>query len=259
MALRELAPPARAGDLGAAAPRLEHGAVAPRIERPVLVHDKQAAQAALTSLLAWGITVAPAAFARTSPVTARVTAVAAVAAGVVGALLAGARPRLGRALGVTAFLTLMTVTWLLAPAAIHPDRLDPIHASLGSVALALYAFSWRAPRPGPHAAHSEGRELSLEARARLPRSVVPVAALSIVAAFTCVELAWRTREVERALLAQAAALVCATTLVSAGTIIALRRGAAVPSGRRGLPAPAWRALLGLAAILLGGAAAWLAR
>jgi hypothetical protein len=260
VASRELAPAAQPSALSAASARLDDELLAPRIELLALIRDKQAAQAALTSLLAWGITVAPAAFARTSPLAARATAVAAVAAGVAGALLVAARPRIGRALGVTAFLTLTTATWLLAPAALHPDRLDPIHASLGSVALALYAFSWRAPRPRLRSAHADGRQPSLEARARLPRSVVPVAALSIGAALLCMTLAWRTRELERALLAQATALLCATALISAGTVIALRHDAPRASGSRRLSAPAWRALLAFGGVLLVGTVLlWFAR
>lgn len=227
-----------------------------------LALSKQTAQAALTALLAWSITVAPAAFARASSPLARVVAVVAIVAGVAGPLLVVVRPRLARGLGLTAFLTLATLTWLLASMSLHPDRLDPIRASLGSLAWGLFALSWRAPRPQPYPTHpmrAEASEPPLEARARLPRSVVPIAALSAVAALSCVVLAWRTREVERALLAQATALVCATALASAGTLIALqRRGARLPAVR-GLQGSFWRALAALIVVAVGAAIVWAAR
>jgi hypothetical protein len=264
VALRELSSAAEARNLGRDAASGAFDDREPRVRAGLssLALSKQPAQAALTALLAWSMTVAPAAFARASSSPARVAAVVAIVAGIAGPLLVVARPRLARGLGLTAFLTLATVTWLLASVSLHPDRLDPVRASLGSLAWGLFALSWRAPRPQSHPTHprpTEASEPLLEARARLPRSVLPIAALSVVAALTCVVLAWRTREVERALLAQAVALVCATALASAGTLVALqRRGARLPAAR-GLQASFWRALAALVVLAVGAAIVWAVR
>lgn len=201
---------------------------------------RRALQNSLTALLAWGITVAPVIAAGGSAL-AWATAGLALAAGLAGPWLVERRPLVGRHLGLSAFLGLTTGTWLLAPLAIQPSRLDPTRALLGSLAWGLFALSWRAPRPPLAAAPPPSTPL--EPRRELPAGAMAIMAVGCVAALGCVGLAFYAREPERALFAQVASLGAASALVTVAALVATRRGTS-PARR------AWSPLLSTLALLV---------
>lgn len=173
--------------------------------------------------IAWAMTVAPAAF-RGPWLLARATAALALAAGLLGPILAKRRRDVGRHLGISACLALCVVTWLLAAPALHPARLDPIRAALGAVAWGVFALSWSdpwAPRSRPA---SDAHASSLQARAGLPALALPIASTGVAASLALLVLAWRVRDPERALLAQAVALACAIAVIGASAVVATARG-----------------------------------
>ncbi|HSO00236.1 MAG TPA: hypothetical protein VLS89_18215, partial [Candidatus Nanopelagicales bacterium] len=193
------------------------------------LRETRTLQAMLASLVAWAITVAPAAFSRGSPPEARVVAVLALPCGLAAPPLALARRRLGRHLGITVFLALVTLTWLLASPAIQPLRLDPIRAGIGAVAWGVFALSWRDRWPTGVPQEPEPDAPTLQARSHLPPFATAIAALSAVSALALLFLAWRVREADRALLAQAVAVACAVAVTTAAADVAVSRGRR-PSG-----------------------------
>jgi hypothetical protein len=234
------------------------GAAAPSLaERPLLARarDAKTAQAGLAAVLAWSMTVAPAAFARglASPRLAGALAVAAVGCGVGGPLLAARNKRLGRHLGVTVFLALSVLTWLVAAQAVAPARLDPTRGALGALAWGIFALAWsdRWQRPGAGAVDPSAP--ALVARAALPPLAVPIAAAGAVAGVVLLVLAWRVRDPDRAVVAQALTALCAVAVMSAAASVAIGRGKRATGSRR-LGVHATRPLLILAAFAVAGAA-----
>ncbi|MCC6554948.1 MAG: hypothetical protein IT372_18400 [Polyangiaceae bacterium] len=245
---------ARRTEPGAAAapstPSIHETALA-RFERGV--REGRAIQATLAALAAWTITVAPAAFARGSPASARLLAVLALPAGAGAPLLAVLRRRLARHIGISAFLALSTLTWLLASPAIQPARLDPIRAAIGAVAWGVYALSWRDRWPTGKAPDPDPDAPLLQARSHLPPLAAPLAGLGALAGLALLLVAWRVRDPDRALLAQAVALACAVALTTAAATIAVARGRRHPSASRRLTREAVRPLVVLAAFAVAGA------
>lgn len=221
--------------------------------------DGRALQALLAAAVAWTITVAPAAFARGAPASARGTAALAFLCGVVAPLLAATRRRLARHLGISVFLALVTLTWLLASHSLHPSRLDPFRAAIGAVAWGIFALSWRdrwdtrrQPDPDPDAP-------LLQARAHLPPFAVPLVAFGAFVSLAILVLAWRVRDPERALLAQAVGVACSVALISAAAAVAVARGRRHTAAGRRLPHRAVRQVLLLIAFAVLGAVVMMLR
>jgi hypothetical protein len=214
------------------------------------------AQTLLAVLVAWSITLAPAAFARGASALSTLLAGLALIAGLGGPLLVPTRPRLARHVGISAFVALSTATWLAASPAIQPGRLDPTRAVIGALAWGVYALTWRErwhppdsePSPDPLAP-------LLQARATLPALSRPITALGIVLGLGYLALAWRARDADRALATQAVAVACATAIITASAVVALSRGIRQPGGARRLTPPAIKALVLLAVFALAGAVA----
>jgi hypothetical protein len=217
------------------------------------LREVRTAQAVLAALVVWAITVAPAAFARGAPHHARVIAVLALPCGALAPLLAPTRRRLARHLGITAFLALSTLTWLLASPAIQPSRLDPVRAAIGAVAWGVFALSWRDRWPSGGAPEPEPDAPVLQARAHLPPLATALAAAFGLASLTLLVLAWRIREADRALLAHAVAIACAIALTTVAAEVAISRGRRAGSGARRLSPHAVRPLLLLVAFAVAGA------
>ncbi len=181
-------------------------------------------------------------------------ALAALGAGIGGALLARGRPRAGRQLGISLFAALAVLTWLADGHAIHPLRLDPIRGLLGAVAWGVFALSW-SERWGSRV---EPVPVDPEAPLLLPRASLPalataIAALGVVAALLFLTLAFRVRDPDRALVSQAAALACAVAVVTGAGIVATARGKWRPQTGRRLTPPVVRALLLLVTTAVAGA------
>lgn len=209
-------------------------------------------QAMLAALLAWAITVAPAAFSRGSPAEAQIAAALALPCGLAAPPLAITKRRLGRHLGISAFLALVTLTWLLASPAIQPLRLDPIRAGIGAVAWGVFALSWRDRWPSGEPQEPEPDAPALQARSHLPPLATIIAAAGALSALALLFLVWRVREADRALLAQAVAVACAIAVVSAAAEVAIARGRRSAAPRRFTP-HAVRSLLLLVAFAVAGA------
>lgn len=194
--------------------------------RPPAIDSAATLPRALSSALAWALAVAPIAFSRGAGLPVKGIAVLALLAGASGPFLAVRGPIVARHVGVSVFLALDVVTWLLARSAIGPQRLEPLRAGLGALAFGVWALSWgdvfrAAPR-------SQGVAVEgpvLPARSRLPALAVPIAAVSVASAMVVAGLAWRVADPARALAGQAVALASAVALVSAGATIAISREA----------------------------------
>lgn len=219
-----------------------------------LVREPGVIQRVVCAVFAWAVTVAPYVLGRTGSWAGRLVAVLALATGVAGPLLVPTKRRIGRHVGITAFLASTTLVWLLCGRAISIQRLDPILATIGALAWGVFAFSWGEPwstRDEPQQTDELGG--MLRARAQLPPLAVPIAAIGVLAGLGLMSLAWRVRDPSRALLAQAAGVGLGVALVSAAAHIAISRGKS-RSAQSTVPRTARRAILVLvlAAVLGGG-------
>lgn len=227
---------------------------------PNELREGRAAPILVAALITWAITVAPVGFGRGAPLAAGLVAVLALGAGLGGAILLAKRPPLARHLGISAFLGLATLTWLANPAAIHPLRLDPIRGAFGALAWGVFALAW-SERWGPRArvAPADPEAPLLLARSSLAPLAQPIVALGVVASLVYLVVAFRVRDPDRALVAQALALACSVAVVTAASTVATARGKSRSSSDRRLTAPGIRALLFLVAFAVAGALVTLLR
>src|SRR5262249_39969081 len=145
--------------------------------------------------------------------------------------------------------------WLFGSASIQPLRLDPVRGITGGIAWGVYALAWseRWARWAGNPPVFDPEAPLLQARATLPRFSRFVLAFGVPVALRLVGRAWHARDREGALLAHAAALVCAVGVVPAAATVAISRGKThLRSGRR-LPSRATRALLVLIGFAIIGA------
>jgi len=224
-----------------------------------LIREPGVAQRIACAAFAWSVTVAPFVLGRSGSWLARFVAAFALAAGVLGPLLVPTRRRLGRHMGISAYLALTTVVWLLSPGAIDAGRLDPILAIIGAVAWSVFAFSWGEPWRLRGDAEIDELGSSLRARTELPPFAVPIAALGVLSSIALLVLAWRVRDPSRGLVAQAAGIGLGVALVSGAAEVAINRGrsrhghAVVPrSGRRAMIVLVVAAVLGGVLLVLRG-------
>lgn len=223
------------------------------VDRGVSWRETRALAAVLLpGLYAWGATVAwPAFTSRGASLPARVGALAAAVALILGLGLARRYPVLGRAVGVLGCLGCSAVSWGALGNVLRVPLLDPVRAALGALAWGLFALGWGA-FPGPLTT-PQGEPA---AAARLPsRGQLPLATRLGFGLLVCVAvalplLAWRVERPGVALLAQAVALATSVALLNVGTrVLALR-----PNSVRRAP------LLGVAlcvAWFVAGALLWL--
>jgi len=175
---------------------------------------------------AWAVTVAPAVIVRSSTWPARAVAVLAFLAGVIGPVVAARKKRVGRHVGISAFLAFTTGVWLLSSRAIAIEQVDPVLAAIGAVSWGVFAFSWGEPWRLRDDADATEPGALLRARAELPMLSVPIAALGVVGALALLLLAFRVRDPSRALPAQAAGIGLGVALVTAAAHLAVNRGKA---------------------------------
>jgi hypothetical protein len=225
-------------------------------QKPVLtlLGEPGVVQRIACAAFAWAVTVAPAVVVRSGTWPARIVAILSFLAGVAGPILAARNKRVGRHLGITAFLALTTGVWLLSPRAIGIEHVDPVLSTIGAVAWGVFAFSWGEPWRMRDDADAAEPAALLRARAELPVLSVPIAALGVVSALTLLLLAFRVRDPSRALPAQAAGIGLGIALVTAAANLAVNRGkarATLPTASKS----ATRAVLMLVVIaFLGGVA-----
>jgi hypothetical protein len=211
-------------------------------------------------LYAWLLTVATPVAQREVSLVARVFAALAVSALVAGVFLEGERPKLGRALGVYAFLAAVLGAWCFAGPAIAVGNVDPLRSALGVLGWVLYAFGWgrsrgaRVPEDSPNVVAGA----PLAPRARLSRAGMPVVAFAVASALALEALAFRVERQEPALFAHAVATACALLVLGVGSRVALglggRRELASATTRLNSMAPPLAAL----AVLLGIGLVWAA-
>lgn len=227
---------------------------------PKDLSEGRAAPILVAALITWAITVAPVGFGRGASIAAGLVSVLALGAGLGGGILLAKRPALARHLGISAFLGFATLTWLANPAAIHPLRLDPIRGAFGALAWSIFALAW-SERWGPRARTmpADPDAPSLLARSSLAPLAQPIAALGVVASLVYLVLAFRVRDPDRALVAQALALACSVAVVTAASTVATARGKPRNPGGRRLTAPVVRALLFLVTFAVAGAVVTLLR
>lgn len=232
-----------------------HRAAPPPIQKLTSeLREGRAPPTLVAGLIAWAITVAPVSFGRGGSTLSMVLALLSLAAGIAGPLLLAARPRIGRHVGISLFVGFAAGAWLLHSDAIHPMRLDPVRGAFGAIAWGVFAVSW-SDRWGGKAdvPPSDLDAPALLARATLAPLAVPITAAGVAAGIGYLIFAFQIRDPERALLAQAVALVAAVAVISASATVATGRGKnRSASGRRLTPAVV-RALLVLLTFALAGA------
>lgn len=207
------------------------------------------------AVFAWSVTIAPAAFSRAGGWPERALSIAALAAGVAGPIFMPTKKRIGRQLGITLFLALATVVWLLTSSALDPSRLDTVRAGIGAIAWGVYAFSWGEPWRFRTEAPQDDAGGVLRARTTLPAGAVAVAALGVLASLGLLVMGWSVRDPSRALLAQAASIGLSVAMVSASAQVAIARAKSRRQLHVGLPREALRAIVALLLVALVGAVA----
>jgi hypothetical protein len=214
-------------------------------------------QRVVCATLAWSITVAPAALARSSSTLARIAALLAVLAAVSGPAIATRHRRIGRHLGISAFLALSLGVWLSSPQSVEPARIDAIRAAIGAVAWGIYALSWGEPWTafGAPAQRVENDPFAapLRARATLAPYAVPIATLGVAASLVMLLGVWQIRDTSRALIGQAAAVGAAVAVITAGATVAVSRGKDRPKDEKRVTPSFVRALVLLAIAAVVGA------
>jgi hypothetical protein len=167
---------------------------------------------------AWAITVAWPVSERFAPASARVLAAVAVSALGAGALLSPFWPRVGRTLSIWIFVASCAAVWALVPLSTLPGRLDPAEGAAGSLAWAFFAVSWGSP-PSRWSTASSTSTTSAP-RGRLALGTILLAWSGILLALVPPMLAFWVPDRDRALFAQAAALVVAAALASHAVTVA---------------------------------------
>ena len=248
----------------------ESGAVyrASRPRAPSLVSNgskavralRDRASTVLPGLYAWLATVLLPSVNHRAPTSARVTAFFALLALLAAPLFVSARPLLGRALGIFAFIGCSLLTWLLLGAGLLRNPGDPLLSALGALAFTLYALGWGSLRRRgvvPEDAPNVILGPPLQPRAR-PQPIAPfVFALILASALLPLLLAFRVVEAERGLFAHSVGVLAAISTITAGARVATGLGQ-----RRALPVSAERlnaaaVPLALLALLFGLGFLWL--
>jgi len=205
-------------------------------------------------LLAWVSTVGSPCAERGVGWLARVTGALALVAMVGGPVVYGRYPRIGRIVGVVVTVALSLITWLLLGPTIGVQHLEPVRASIGAMAWLLFAFGWGAVRAPGHVPEEDPRAIPgppLPARNRLPKGAIVIFSIGVAGAAIPMFAAWRVIRPSHALLAHAAAIVCAIALVTSAAKIAVdRQGFRPPSSAGARLGAAVRPLTLLAVVLI---------
>lgn len=239
------------------------------------------AQVAVPGLYAWAVTVAPAAFAPSAPLLAKVGAVLGVMALAVGPLVENLAPpedakgavpsprpspswtklpwsARARALAIWGFVLSSLLVWVMAPTALAAAKFDVVRGALGLLGWALFAFACAGPARKP-LADAEARitvGTPLAPRSSLSRGDGLYVAAGVLAAASMQLVGWNVAVPERAILVHLVTSVAGIAVVGASTSIGLARHAPrvrAPVGarlRRTLPWLVLFVALGVAGALL---------
>jgi nitrate reductase NapE component len=204
--------------------------------------------------LSWALTVAPVGFGRGRGALSMLAATVALAAALSGPLLLARRPRISRHVGISIFAFASLAAWLANSAALHPLRLEPSRGAFGAIAWGVFAVSW-SDRWGAasRAAAPEREWAQLSARATLAPLSAPIVAIGVAAGLGYIVFAFQVRDPDRALLAQAAALLAGVVVASAAATVATARGKPRSMGGRRITPAVIHALLLLGLLLVVGA------
>jgi hypothetical protein len=165
-------------------------------------------------LYAWGVTVAWPASERLASLEARIFALVALAALVLGAGLAFAWALTGRIIGIWIFLSACIASWAQMTPSLFLARLDPVQGLLGSFGWGLFALSWARQEKSAILPTSEGQPPTSPPRQALPWHAPILLAVVAAAALLPMVLAWWVKGLERALVAHVVALAGAVALVT---------------------------------------------
>lgn len=183
-----------------------------------------AAQATVPGVYAWGVTVAPAAWAHGSSAVAKVASILALVA--LGAGVAGER-RWGDAARIASlwgFVLSCALAWSAAPAAFAPMRIDAQRGVAGMIGWGLFALASAAPAlQGRREEERVVDELPLRPRKGLARGDALYLAFGAVAAGALQLFGWHVATPERALLVRFVGLAAGLGIVGATTEVALAR------------------------------------
>jgi len=176
-----------------------------------------AAQAAVPGTYAWGVTVAPGAWARGAPVSARIAAIAALAALAAGATAERRWGERARITGVWAFAVACAVSWSASPRGLSSFRVDAPRGLAGMLAWGLFAFASCTPVAPVHSASAAGSST------RPPRGDMAYVAFGVLLASLLEVAGWRIESAERALLVRFIALAAGLAVIGAAAQVALVR------------------------------------
>lgn len=185
------------------------------------------AQSIIPALYAWGVTVAPVAWARSGGVLARAASVCALLVMVLAVVAEKRRPSLSRPLLIWGFTAFSLLTWVLAPVGLSVAKLDGTRGFLGAVGWLMFAFSAAAPPirraqvPGEAGRIVPGPKLV--PRSRVARGDGIILAVAFVCALALQAIGWGVVVPERALLLRAVTLVSGIAVLGAATDIATLR------------------------------------
>ncbi len=211
-----------------------------------------AAQSAFAGAYAWGVTVAPAAWSRGTPLIAKALALVTLLA-----LAAGfAESRFGeraRRVGLWVFVFGCAGVWSAVPGSLAVLRVDVLRGLAGMLGWALFALTSAAPaRSAPENGADPTRPLP--PRQSLSRGDGVYLAAGAVVAAAIQAVGWRVPSIERALLVRfvviGSGLAILTTSADLATARHMRRGELSPRRRLQSATPA---LVGLAVLVLVGA------
>jgi hypothetical protein len=193
-----------------------------------------AAQASVPAVYAWGVTVAPVAWARNATGFAKAGAVAALVAIVAGVAAERRWGERARVAALWAFVLSSALTWSAAPSALGTLRVDGPRGTAGMLGWALFAIASAAPALGPReGGEGLGEESSLPARKAPARGDALYVAGGAVVAGVLQFVGWGVGSPERALLIRAVALAAGIAIVGVATSLATARYLARPRASRG--------------------------
>jgi hypothetical protein len=208
------------------------------------------AQASVTGIYAWSVSVAPAAFAHGAPGIAQMAAVFGIASLAGAPILESKRPRAARIVSVWGLVFTSLLVWIAVPSSsLSPLRFDGVRGLAGMLGWALFAFASAAPALVPLSSESATWTLSRALRSRSPTGWADAAILWIGIGMAGVTQAvgWHVVEPERAVLVRLLGLVGGLAMVGAAASMVAARHVA-----RKFDAPARRARRAVVSLVMLG-------